>query len=86
MAFAAPSNDPDDDPRYRYQGHVARITQAITPNAPGRVAFEIDGRQFDLSAQSIDGSPMAVGTEVVIERIDDDLATVELWAVVEERL
>jgi hypothetical protein len=27
-----------------------------------------------------------VNIEVVIERIDDDLATVELWASVEQRL
>lgn len=86
MAFAAPSNDPEDDPRYRYQGHVARITRAISADRPGQVSFEIDGRHFDLAAQSIDGNPIATGTEVVIERIDDDLATVELWAIVEERL
>lgn len=86
VAFAAPSADPEDDPRYRYQGHVARMTQAITTDARGRVVFEIDGQHFDLAAQSIDGATIAAGTEVVIERIDDDLATVERWAVVEERL
>src|SRR5439155_778808 len=26
-----PSNDPEDDPRYRFQGHVARITEPIEP-------------------------------------------------------
>jgi membrane protein implicated in regulation of membrane protease activity len=85
-AFAVPSTDPEDDPRYRFQGHVARLTEAITPTRPGRVAFEIDGHRFDLRAQSIDGRSLPVNTEVVIERIDDDLATVERWAVVEERL
>ena len=85
-AFTEPPPDPEDDPRYRYQGHVGRITQAITPDHQGRLLFEADGHRFDLAAQSVDGMPVLVGTEVVIERIDGDLATVELWTTVEERL
>jgi hypothetical protein len=85
-AFTEPPPDPEDDPRYRYQGHVGRITEAITAEHPGRVAFEADGQRFDLTACSLDGAPVAHGVEVVIERIDDDLATVELWATVEQRL
>lgn len=85
-AFAVPSTDPEDDPRYRFQGHVARLTEAVEPARPGRVVFEIDGHRFDLRAQSIDGGSLPADTEVVIERIDDDLATVERWSIVEERL
>lgn len=85
-AFTEPPPDPEDDPRYRYQGHVARLTQPITPEHPGRVVFEADGRRFDLAAQSIDGAPVSQDVEVVIERIDDGLATVELWSNVEQRL
>ncbi len=85
-AFTEPPPDPEDDPRYRYQGHVAQLTQAITREHPGRLVFEADGRRFDLAAQSIDGLPVAKDVEVVIERIDDDLATVELWTTVEQRL
>lgn len=85
-AFTEPPPDPEDDPRYRYQGHVARLTQPITREHPGRLVFEAGGRHFDLAAQSIDGMPVAQNEEVVIERIDDDLATVELWTTVEQRL
>ena len=85
-AFTEPPPDPEDDPRYRYQGHVGRITEPITSEHPGRVVFEADGQRFDLAACSIDGVPVAHDVEVVIERIDDGLATVELWATVEQRL
>lgn len=85
-AFAMPSDDPEDDPRYRFQGHVARVTEPILAGQPGRIAFEIDGSRYELRAQSVDRTPVAVNTEVVIEQIDDDLATVELWATVERRL
>ncbi len=85
-AFTAPPADPEDDPHYRYQGHVGQVTRAITREHPGRLVFEADGRRFDLAAQSIDGTPIPENVEVVIERIDDDLATVELWTTVEQRL
>src|SRR6185503_14118423 len=51
---AIPSTDPEDDPRYRFQGHVARVTQAFEPRgteAPsGRIAFTFDGRRIELGA------------------------------------
>lgn len=85
-AFATPSSDPEDDPQYRFQGHVARVTEPIEHAGHGRIVFEADGHRYDLRARSVDGSPVDANTEVVIERIDDDLATVELWASVEQRL
>jgi len=85
-AFASPSSDPEDDPQYRFQGHIAHVTEAITSARQGRVVFEIDGNRYDLSARSIDSASIPATTEVVIERIDDDVAIVELWATVEQRL
>jgi peptidoglycan/LPS O-acetylase OafA/YrhL len=84
--FATPSADPEDDPRFRFQGHVARVSEAITTDRPGRVVFEVDGHRFDLIARSVDNAPVVANTEVVIEQIDGDVATVELWSVVEQRL
>jgi len=92
---AIPSTDPDDDPRYRFQGHVARVVEPIESraNAParGRIVFTFDGKQFDLRARWTPGDWEAQGfgraeSEVVIERVEDDVAFVEPWAVVEERL
>jgi hypothetical protein len=37
-------------------------------------------------ARTIDGSAIAAGEEVCIERLDDGVAFVELWAIVEQRL
>jgi hypothetical protein len=93
---AAPSTDPEDDPRYRFQGHVARVIepigQGLESNA-GRVVFEFDGRQHDFRARwAMDSSPGStvgggiVGSEVVIERVEGDVAYVEPWTTVEQRL
>jgi hypothetical protein len=91
-----PSSDPEDDPRYRFQGHVARVTESFEARgsgAPtGRIAFSFDGRRIELKALwSPEGGVERKGAgrlddEVVIERIEGDLAYVEPWAVVEERL
>lgn len=96
---AVPSTDPEDDPKYRFQGHVARVTAPILEGsggsaALGRIAFEFDGKRFELAARwspeaDLGGGKLAIAavdTEVVIEFIDGDVAYVEPWAVVEQRL
>jgi hypothetical protein len=90
---ALPSSDPEDDPRYRFQGHVARVTAAIGASHAGRIAFDFDGKRYDLRAEWSPeavgferGSFGGVGDEVVIERIEGEVAYVEPWTVVEQRL
>lgn len=95
---AVPSTDPEDDPRYRFQGHVARIIKAIERKGvdgeeAGRIAFSFDGKTYELNARwSPDAGTFERQTlgladnDVVIERVDGDVAFVEPWAVVEERL
>lgn len=96
---AIPSTDPEDDPKYRFQGHVARVIAPIVAAsgagaALGRIVFEFDGKRYELAARwspeadLADGrlATAAVDTEVVIEFIDGDVAFVEPWAVVEERI
>jgi membrane protein implicated in regulation of membrane protease activity len=80
-----PEHDPDD-PRYVLQGHVAKVTAPIAGAAAGEISFAVEGREYVVKAVSIDGSAAAIGDEVVIERIDDGVAHVELWASIEERL
>jgi len=92
---AIPSTDPEDDPRYRFQGHVARVIESIESptggRSGGRIGFTFDGKQYDFRARWTPGDWEAQGfgraeSEVVIERVEDDVAFVEPWAVVEERL
>ncbi len=91
---AMPSTDPEDDPRYRFQGHVARVIEPIgigKNGKAGRVAFDFEGQRHDLRAlwavEGVTGAGSGTaGSEVVIERVEADVAYVEPWAVVEERL
>jgi hypothetical protein len=80
-----PEHDPDD-PRYVLQGHVAFVTSAIPSEGEGAITFTEGGTERTVRARAIDASAIAEGEEVCIERIDDDVAYVELWAIVEERL
>ncbi|HET7459112.1 MAG TPA: hypothetical protein VFJ74_15795 [Gemmatimonadaceae bacterium] len=75
-----------DDPHHLIQGHPARVTAPIGADAPGEITFELQGGRHVVRARSIDGAPVAVGDEVVIERIENDVAYVESWSVVESRL
>jgi hypothetical protein len=67
-------------------GHIARVTAAISAAAAGAVAYTLEGRRHVVAAMSLDGSPIQAGVDVVIERIEDGLAFVERWEVVEGRI
>jgi hypothetical protein len=84
-ARVQPEHDPDD-PRYVLQGHLAFVSAAIPSAGEGSITFSDAGTQRTVRARSIDDSAIAVGEEVCIERLDDDVAYVELWAIVEQRL
>jgi membrane protein implicated in regulation of membrane protease activity len=81
----APESDVDDE-RYVLQGHIARVTKAIHADVDGEVTYEIGAQEHVLKARSFDAAALAVGTEVVIERIEGDVAYVEAWLEVEKRL
>lgn len=90
---AAPSSDPEDDPRYRFQGHVARVIEPIRTGVDagtGRIAFSFDGRRYEFLARwTVEGDWGQAGrmdNEVVIERVEGDVAFVEPWKTVEQRL
>jgi membrane protein implicated in regulation of membrane protease activity len=84
-ARVQPEHDPDD-PRYVLQGHVAIVTTPIPPDGEGSIAIGEPGAQRSLRARSIDGQPIDEGIEVCIERVDEGVALVERWALVEARL
>jgi hypothetical protein len=80
-----PEHDVNDE-RYVLQGHVARVTKPIQADVEGEVTFEFASDRRVLRARGLDQTTLAVGTDVVIERVEDDLAYVEAWAEVEKRL
>jgi hypothetical protein len=80
-----PEHDPED-PRYVLQGHVAVVSTPIPSDGEGTITFSEAGAQRTVRARTIDGSAIAEGEEVCIERLEDDVAFVELWAIVEQRL
>ncbi len=84
--WAAPVEHDVDDPRYVLQGHIARVVTPIELGRDGEVAFEVGDSHRVVRARSIDDGALAAGTEVVIERLEDDLAYVESWVQVEKRL
>lgn len=86
-AAMVPEFDVDDE-KYVLQGHIAHVVRPIAAGAAGEgeIAFEVGTAHRSLRARSIDESALEAGTEVVIERIEGDLAFVEPWAQVERRL
>ena len=83
---AMPVEHDVDDPRYVLQGHVAQVTSSIKAGAEGRISFDYGNERRTLRARSLDDVAVDEGTEVVIERIEGDLAYVEPWLQVEQRL
>ncbi|MDQ2889424.1 MAG: NfeD family protein [Gemmatimonadota bacterium] len=84
-AIRGPLNDPHEEIE-ELQGTVATVTRAISPDQPGEIAYSFRGSPTRINARSIDGGAVEAGTEVVIDRIENGVADVELWSVVEQRL
>ena len=78
-------NDPHEEIE-ELQGTVATVTRAIRPSEPGEISYSFRGSPTRVAARSIGGDAVAAGTEVVIDRIENGIADVELWSVVEQRL
>jgi hypothetical protein len=85
--WAVPSAEREvEDERFLLQGHFARVSRGIEREAPGEIIFEHEGRQHVLRAASLDGGAIAPDAEVVIERVEDGVAYVELWSTIAEQL
>jgi uncharacterized membrane protein YphA (DoxX/SURF4 family) len=76
----APS--PDED----INGQVATVTKEISADVPGEISWVAWGKTHVLPAAALGGTAISLGTEVVIDVVQDGVAQVELWAVVESRL
>ena len=80
-----PEHDVDDE-RYVLQGQLGRVVTSIGSGGVGEVEFELDARRRVVSARGVAGESLPAGTEVVIERMENDVAYVEAWSQVEGRL
>lgn len=67
-------------------GQVATVTRSITPGSPGEIGWYAWGKHHVLPARAAGQEEIPAGTEVVIDLVDDGVAQVELWSVVEGRL
>lgn len=94
-AVSPPAEDHDHDHHhggppewYVLQGTPATVTRAIPGgDGEGEIAYEGEGgARHATPARSFDGTPLDLGADVVIDRIEDGMAYVEAWAVVEKRL
>ncbi|HEV2237483.1 MAG TPA: NfeD family protein [Ktedonobacterales bacterium] len=64
----------------RTEGRVGTVSMAIEPNHVGEVIFaRAGGGRQSIGARSSQGEEIAIGTEVVILRVVDGIATVESW-------
>lgn len=85
-AWAVPSAAKEvKDERYTHQGQFGRVTRAIGERG-GEIEFGADGRVQRVPAKSLDDTPIELGAEIVIERIEDGTAYVERWTKIAHRL
>lgn len=84
-ALRGPLNDPHEELE-ALQGSVALVTREIRAGSLGEIAYTFRGAHLSVAARTLGGEPAPVGTEVVIEKIENGVANVELWSVVEQRL
>jgi hypothetical protein len=81
----APSDADEDD----INGQVATVSRAISAEEPGEITWYAWEKMHVMPARITDQSDeteIPVGTEVVIDIVEDGFALVELWSVVEQRL
>jgi membrane protein implicated in regulation of membrane protease activity len=84
-ARVQPEHDPED-PRYVLQGRVGVVTVSIPIGGEGMIRYEEKGSAPVVAARNVDGGAIDEGEEVCIERVEDGVAHVELWRLVEQRL
>src|SRR5450759_5130225 len=72
--------------RLSYLGRVGVVTVAIPAGGEGMIRYEDIDSTPVVRAHDIGSGAIAAGQEICIERIEDGVAHVELWALIEERL
>lgn len=75
-----------EDLRYVLQGTPGKVVSDIARDGTGQVSYEANGQLVTMQARSVDGSKIPAGSDVVLERLEDGVAFVEPWSVVEARM
>jgi hypothetical protein len=75
-----------EDERFRLQGHLGRVTSPIRAGEAGVISYEHEGESKTIAARGLDDKPIEQGAEVVIERIENGTAYVELWSTIAQDL
>ncbi len=87
FGWAVPSAKKEvEDERYLLQGYLGQVTRAVGATTPGEISYEENGKHHLVSARGLNDAPIAVGTEIVIERVENGVAFVELWETIEKQL
>lgn len=71
---------------HKIQGQFAVVTQEISLAGAGEISYDHLGRTLKVPARSLDTRTLPAGADVVIDRIENGVAFVEDWAIVEQRL
>jgi hypothetical protein len=84
--WALPNSDALHSDEDDINGQVATVTRTITANEPGEISWYAWEKRHVLPAVAMSETIISEGTEVVIDTVEDGVARVELWSVVESRL
>lgn len=76
----------DESTGEEIQGHLAMVTRQIEASGSGEISYELRGRQVRAPARALGVRPIPAGSEVVIDRIENGVAFVEEWSMVEQRI
>lgn len=85
--YIVPSAAKDvEDERYRLQGHLARVSREIAPGGDGEIEYEENGVRVTVAARALTDEHVPSGADVVIERVEDGVAHIELWSRIADEL
>lgn len=71
---------------HEIQGQLAVVTRPINSAASGEISYEAFGKKVKVPALAISAKQLPIGAEVVIDRVENGVAVVEEWTVVEQRI
>lgn len=80
-----PSDDSHDEAE-EFQGQLAVVVNPIGPMTAGSIRYERNGKTHEVTARNLSEGHLPRGADVVIDRFEADVAIVEDWAAVEQRL